>query len=672
MVDTEMMQKYGYGLFSNPSKYSRYSTGRKIPVSPFAKPSIDTSGRPHPRSNMMSTGNPMSPAVRSPMSVTYSSDGSLPSPGGSSVGSPTSHSPAVSPAGSPAVSPMPKYLMPRSLKKAEAPRFLPSYVTQDKMCLRYYCYFRESVYESALERSRVRQCIILYYPTDNSIKIQEPRSTNSGMPQGTLVKKHQVTKPGSTTGETYSYSDIAVGQNIVIYGRAFRVVDADAFTRKWLAARGFELAPPEALPSDALTEVRDAVKTQVQQAELGPDDNGGRVKGNLKEFHAKDRKVLRFYCDWDNRETDGGVVQHFTLYYYLSDDTVAITEEMPPNCGRDPSPLFLKRQRLPKDWRADGSQNANVSHLARRFYVSANDLDVGNELVVYGRRLRLYGCDPFSRRWFQVLGVDRKPDVPRLTASSEPIRWRRLPAPYTEATIGSEQDSLMSCLMLNPRAPKPSPTALDTRMLRFAAVFQHKRASELVRRFIVSLFLSDATLQVHEQTEKNSGTAGGRFLSRGIYKGDNNQPISVQDVYVGACVRINAHDFVIVDADERTLQIMEDMRVPRCDPEVVKAKVASLLTMNQVTELKIRLEEMGGSGSGGCSGGSGSGAGGGSGRGGVGLSATSLRGLLQEFMPRKEWTVQETITLFRALDPNRFGTVEPSAIAALLPSSPRQ
>ena len=36
------------------------------------------------------------------------------------------------------------------------------------------------------------------------------------------------------------------------------------------------------------------------------------------------------------------------LHYFLADDTIEIRETIPPNCGRDATPMFLGRAKLPK------------------------------------------------------------------------------------------------------------------------------------------------------------------------------------------------------------------------------------------------------------------------------------------------------------------------------------
>ena len=61
--------------------------------------------------------------------------------------------------------------------------------------LQFDAYFKEAVDESPLENHRVRKCKILVYLVDSSVQIDEYRQENSGMPQGTLVKRHQIPYP---------------------------------------------------------------------------------------------------------------------------------------------------------------------------------------------------------------------------------------------------------------------------------------------------------------------------------------------------------------------------------------------------------------------------------------------------------------------------------------------
>lgn len=50
--------------------------------------------------------------------------------------------------------------------------------------LRFYAYFQEAVHEKREEQYRVRNSVILFYLEDDTIQVNEPSMTNSGLPQG--------------------------------------------------------------------------------------------------------------------------------------------------------------------------------------------------------------------------------------------------------------------------------------------------------------------------------------------------------------------------------------------------------------------------------------------------------------------------------------------------------
>ena len=59
-------------------------------------------------------------------------------------------------------------------------------------------------------------------------------------------------------------------------------------------------------------------------------------------------QVLRFYALWDHTDSLYGEARPVTIQYYLVDDSVEIREVHEHNSGRDPFPVLLRRQRLPK------------------------------------------------------------------------------------------------------------------------------------------------------------------------------------------------------------------------------------------------------------------------------------------------------------------------------------
>ena len=62
-----------------------------------------------------------------------------------------------------------------------------------------------------------------------------------------------------------------------------------------------------------------------------------------------DVQVLRFYCVWDDRSSMFGEKRPYIIQYYLVDDTVEVREVHESNDGHDPFPVFLRRQKLPKN-----------------------------------------------------------------------------------------------------------------------------------------------------------------------------------------------------------------------------------------------------------------------------------------------------------------------------------
>ena len=84
--------------------------------------------------------------------------------------------------------------------------------------------------------------------------------------QGSFMKRHKIPKED---GSPMQPADIRVADNVRVYGRVFRIVDADAFTRAYFAAQGITLAPAEAVPLDPFHQLQ-AAKAQEQSKGEGP------------------------------------------------------------------------------------------------------------------------------------------------------------------------------------------------------------------------------------------------------------------------------------------------------------------------------------------------------------------------------------------------------------------
>jgi len=446
-----------------------------------------------------------------------------------------------------------------------APAVIPVEVHFDRQVLRFNAYFQEAVHESALEAFRVRKVDILMYLVDSSIHILEAKAENSGMPQGTLLKRHKIAKrtAAGAPEEFYGWADLAIGKEITIYGRVYRIVDCDAFTRLFFKGQGIDLPEPEAVPVDAAT-----VRTQVL-AKTGPkaDKHGkamyfdkkymearlgkhmeGREK--LRKFLDYDKKVLRFEGQWDDTGSLYGDRNSYVVSYFLADDTVEINELTVLNSGKEQFPKLLARQHLPKDFaaaRAAGSYDDN-----QELYYHAEDLLVGSEINVLGRNILLRACDPFTRSFYETeLGITQPaplvPDIPDTPAPEIAI-----PPP---TGYGDHEDSLGSVYALVPKPPKRDYNKLmefDGEVYRFQASLVDPSPEDAVRRFVIQLYPQDDTLAIQEPPVRNSGVLGGKFLARGKHRKPDGSLYTAADFAIGGTVTINGFNFYLEGTDDFT------------------------------------------------------------------------------------------------------------------------
>lgn len=109
---------------------------------------------------------------------------------------------------------------------------LPSWLSSDRKVLCFYGYFKESLHDMRVTY-QVRKVKILFYLEDGSMQVSEPRTLNSGIPQGCLVRRQQIprVKPG------YGFVDVLdlnVNQSIMLFDRVYFITGCDKFTRYFL------------------------------------------------------------------------------------------------------------------------------------------------------------------------------------------------------------------------------------------------------------------------------------------------------------------------------------------------------------------------------------------------------------------------------------------------------
>ena len=76
-------------------------------------------------------------------------------------------------------------------------------------------------------------------------------------------------------------------------------------------------------------------------------------------------------------------------------------EKYGANEGRDPFPKLVKKSKVPKTFFGLQGLGVAVDDLSDKTYIQDRDLRVGKTIQVYGRNILLYGCDEFTRHYYQ-------------------------------------------------------------------------------------------------------------------------------------------------------------------------------------------------------------------------------------------------------------------------------
>jgi hypothetical protein len=438
-------------------------------------------------------------------------------------------------------------------------QFEPTYVKLDKQVLKFRGYFKESIVESGLENCnidrsaanpmsnwRLREMYIFFFLEDSTIMITEQKQMNSGTPQGTFLKRQSVLKGDMPPGQKCSFEieDFRVGDSVNIYGRNYKIIDADQYTREFYSNLGEEQPAGEELPEDNFTKSLTKPKPKKDTAMLDYLEHtlgGGKVKSQ-KQFLDNDRKVLRFFTYSDH--------EPFIIHYYLADDTIEIREFNFANSGKHNFSLLLRRQKLPKQFSV-GQPGLDTN---AESYLTEEEIKPGESIIAFGRVFKITGVDDFTQQFYKHNYNEHFP----LGGVNESRPPEQVPLVIPEYNgFGDEEDTLGYVKKLLPKQPKKDFFKYvdnDKKILRYTARFNTQVPEDVDRRFIIAYYLADDTLSIFEPAQKNSGIQEGKFLERRKYKNKYNGEkfVSPNDFVVGGDVVINSYSFHILSTDEYT------------------------------------------------------------------------------------------------------------------------
>jgi len=471
-------------------------------------------------------------------------------------------------------------------------KHFPRWRTLDQKVLRFFGYFTERVPESPLETTRVRKITVSYYLSDNSLLVTEtPTAPNHGMRAGTLMARHK--------DDAVTVAALAVGGTLALRGRAFSIVDCDAFTREFYEVMGLRQGEPLGYPGDAFESLTRKAGTgprtsefmaQKQAMEMSAAMVQGKPTNTLtrdeivrtQAFLEHDREVLNFFATWEQRR--------FRVSFFIADRTMCVNSLKAPNDGRDPVANFIKRGRIPKGKFALKNIDtcSDAKGLTQEFFTE-EDLATGKTISIYGREFFLYDCDAFTRQYYlDKLGVVLHPAEKGWTEgdpSAKAVRAVDLP-PYNG--FGSEEDSLGSFRQMVPKPPKKDYAKYINHasdVLRMSAELARPLPEEEGRKFIVCFYLADDTISVFEYALRNSGHTGGKTFARAKVPG-----VTAASMTEGNELKLGGLVYRLIKSDERTHNFlatgesMGQVRDTRAEDLLNRVRLALIQKFSRVTD----------------------------------------------------------------------------------------
>ena len=159
---------------------------------------------------------------------------------------------------------------------------------------------------------------------------------------------------------------------------------------------------------------------------------------------------------------------------------------------------------------------------------------------------------------FYSLGIDM---IPIKVKRNPPKRVIHPIPPHNG--FGSDEDSLLSVFYLNPAGKiheyYTDKFKREKHILRFNAKLISPVPSDEERKFILSYYCKDDSIQIYEIADRNSGRQSCKFLERKRMKNPyTNNYYSEKDLLVGNTIYLNKYTFRLMECDEYTKKYMKD------------------------------------------------------------------------------------------------------------------
>ncbi|KAH7728038.1 Protein Y49A10A.1 [Aphelenchoides avenae] len=218
------------------------------------------------------------------------------------------------------------------------------------------------------------------------MSLTEPRTENSGYVQGRMFHRQKVPREPKTIGSEYlTWRDLRVGEDITLFGRKYRIVACNEFTKNFLQDRGISVQEVEGMPIDSWN-----IRNHFGRRPTGQDANVKiQEEENLRHWETMPGTMI-FHVAWLDTKNDfhgARLKRTFRMLANKDDDSVTLIETTP---GFN-NALFLKDAQLPY------MSNDGV----RRCYRVAN-FRPGLWIEVYKRPMYIYDVEGEATRAYMT------------------------------------------------------------------------------------------------------------------------------------------------------------------------------------------------------------------------------------------------------------------------------
>jgi len=468
------------------------------------------------------------------------------------------------------------------------PTKIPKFVEMDRLVARFYGYFYQErpwakngpLGDPSIETHLCRHVSIMYYLENDTVEISEKVVPNSGMVAGVFFKRGKLMK---TNKEPLGLTELYPGATINILSRDFYISDADNFTRKYFSEKlNYELPPgfarPEAMKDSFAAQYATGLGSQFQdEAERPPYVNADQLAvqesmAKTNKFLNFDGKVLRFQCvevdspnrpffpelltgPHDDRILAPAQKQRYALGYYLSSDTLDIIIQPMKNSKKTDEPkVILKKSKVPINWRrAQKTPSGNVCY-------GPQDLQCGGVVDIYGRYFLLVFCDRFTKEYYENIGYEQE-DVPLIEEEVVDVVHQIPMQGDGFLAIGSNEDTLGTVYgQPKPKRDEKKIMRNQGRLMRCKSKLINNSRIDASRVFFITLNMEDDSIEVMEESIRNSGIWSGTYLKRGRYLNESCEPPRLfvpQDIFLGNYISLNGCKFHIVEMDNMSMRFCE-------------------------------------------------------------------------------------------------------------------